>query len=73
MELTEEQEKKLDSIARRMKKASNEVIAMGFNIYLSAHGNVNIMNGDSHDHNQQPIHENVVYDFTVNGWDAGDW
>lgn len=73
MELTIEQEKKLNSIARRMQKASNEIVEMGFNIYLSAHGNVNIMNGESHDGNQHPIHENVVFNFYVNGWDAGDW
>ena len=73
MELTIEQEKKLNSIARRIQKASNEIQEMGFDIYLSAHGSVNVMNGDSHDSNQQPIKENVVFNFSVNGWDAGDW
>jgi|TARA_R110000822_G_scaffold289250_1_gene410547 hypothetical protein len=73
MELTIEQEKKLNSIARRMQKASNEIKEMGFDIYLSAHGSVNIMNGDSHDSKTQPMQENVVFNFYVNGWDAGDW
>ncbi len=73
MELTIEQEKKLNSIARRIQKASNEIKEMGFNVYLSSHGSVNIMNGDSHDSNQQPMQENIVFNFYVNGWDAGDW
>tara|TARA_R110002051_G_C8314811_1_gene433851 strand:+ start:268 stop:489 length:222 start_codon:yes stop_codon:yes gene_type:complete len=73
MELTIEQEKKLNSIARRIQKASNEIKEMGFDVYLSAHGSVNIMNGESHDSNHQPMQENVVFNFSVNGWDAGDW
>ena len=73
MELTIEQEKKLNSIARRIKKASDEIVEMGFDVYLSAHGSVNIMNGESHDSNCDPIKENVVFHFSINGWDAGDW
>ena len=73
MELTIEQEKKLNSIARRIKKASDEIVEMGFDVYLSAHGSVNIMNGESHDSNYNPIKENVVFQFSINGWDAGDW
>lgn len=73
MELTIEQEKKLNSIARRIQKASNEIKEMGFDVYLTAHGSVNIMNGESHDKNQYPIKENVVFNFDVSGWDAGDW
>ena len=73
MELTTEQEKKLNSIARRIQKASNEIVEMGFDVYLSAHGTVNIMNGVTHDEHQAQTQENIVYDFHINGWDAGDW
>jgi hypothetical protein len=73
MELTAEQEKKLNSIARRIKKASKELVDMGFNVYLSPHGSVNVMYGISHDDYQNPIRENVVFNFNIEGWDAGDW
>ncbi len=73
MELTAEQEKKLASIARRMQKASNDIVEMGFTVYLSCHGRVNIMNGSSHGEHNERLDENVVYDFYIAGWDAGDW
>lgn len=72
MELTTEQEKKLNSIARRIQKASNEIREMGFDVYLCG-GSAHVMNGVTHDENQLQTQENVVYEFTIRGWDAGDW
>lgn len=73
MELTDKQYKKLESISRRMIKANKEIKAMGFDVYLSAHGSANVMCGASHGDNQESLQENVVFQFTLEGWDGGDW
>lgn len=71
--IDESHERKLKSIARRISKANNELIELGYNSYLSAHGSWNIMNGDSHGSMAEPLQENVVANFSLNHIDAGDW
>lgn len=70
--LTPEQIKKLKSIEKRIKKCNEEIQQMGFNVYLACN-TVNIMDGDSHGKNHEPLHENVRHHFMLKGWDGGDW
>lgn len=71
--INESDEKRLRSIANRITKANKELIKMGYTSYLSAHGNWNVMNGDSHGDYQQRLDENVVFNFVLDKIDYGDW
>ena len=46
---------------------------LGYTSYLSANGNWNVMNGDSHGDYQQRLDENVVFNFVLDKIDCGDW
>lgn len=71
--IDESHEKKLRSIANRISKANKELIELGYTSYLSAHGNWNIMNGDSHGSKAEPLREKVLASFSLDHIDAGDW
>lgn len=54
---------------------NEEILKMGYDVYLSSHGRANIMKGPSHDdsHACRDLQENVVYSFVLKKWDGGDW
>lgn len=73
-ELSEKDYKKLKEIERGMKAINKKVKGMGYTVYLATN-RLHIMSGPSHDdsNNCRPIRDNSVYNFSLEGWDGGDW
>lgn len=70
--LTEQEEKKLQSINKRILKCAKDIDDMGFSVYLNSSG-LSIIDGDSHDENCQPLYDNEIMTIRVQRWDGGDW
>lgn len=72
---TQEELKKLERLSKSIIKANKEILAMGYDVYLSAHGRANVMKGPSHNDNDgcSQMQENVVFSFPMEKWDGGDW
>jgi len=70
--LNEQEEKKLQSINKRILKCAKDIADMGFNVYLNSAG-LSIIDSDSHDKDSQPLYDNVIMTIRVQGWDGGDW
>ncbi len=70
-----EHEKKILSAVRRIEKASEEISKMGYTIYVSAHGSLNIMNTDDVPYeNDMDFHSGqVVAHGNMKSTDCGDW
>jgi hypothetical protein len=64
-ELTKEEEKKLQSICKRIEKISKELKEMGMSVYLTT--TFNIM--DEYTENA----DDVLAWAKVDGWSGGDW
>ncbi|MDQ8748355.1 hypothetical protein [Elizabethkingia miricola] len=70
-----EHEKKLLSAIKRIEKASKEISSMGYIIYVSAHGSLNMMNIDDVPHESSfDFHDKqVVASGNMESTDCGDW
>ncbi|WP_407498832.1 hypothetical protein [Elizabethkingia anophelis] len=70
-----EHEKKLLSAIKRIEKATNEISQMGYRIYISAHGNLNVMNVDDVPYEYGPdFHQKqIVASGNMESTDCGDW
>ena len=68
-------EKKLRSDLNRIAKACKEIVDMDYCIYVSAHGNINVMNVDDapHSNNIDFEHYQIVAQTSVERMDCGDW
>lgn len=68
-------EKRLLSAIRRIEKASKEISEMGYTIYISAHGGLNVLNVDDVPYlNSFDFHSDQVVAFgDMERTDCGDW
>ena len=68
-------EKKLRSALNRISKACKEIADMDYSIYVSAHGNINVMNVDDAPYlkNIDYEHHQIVANTSVERMDCGDW
>lgn len=71
----ESDEKKIVSALKRIEKATKEITKLGYELYLSAHGSLNVMNIDDVPYkNSMDFHnEQVVAHGHIDNIDAGDW
>ena len=67
-------DKKILSAVRRIEKATKEIAEMGYIIYVSAHGSLNIMNTDDapYQHQFDFHHDQVVATGEMKKTDCGD-
>lgn len=70
-----EHEKKLLSAIKRIEKASKEISQMGYLIYISAHGSLNVMNTDDVPYeNDLDFHDKQIVAWgSMESTDCGDW
>lgn len=67
-------EKKILSAMRRIEKASKQISEMGYMIYVSAHGSLNVLNLDGRYRRTLELeHEMVVANGSMESTDCGDW
>ncbi|MDV3749761.1 hypothetical protein CMU21_18180 [Elizabethkingia anophelis] len=70
-----EHKKKLLSAIKRIEKASREISELGYTIYISAHGSINVLNTDdvAFEHNYDFHQGQVVMSGSMESTDCGDW
>lgn len=73
-DLTEEEEKKLKSIERRLRKIDSEINEMGFNVIEHA-GSLEVIEGEPWDEKGKRRYgcERYNIDKLKSGWDTIDW
>lgn len=71
----ESDEKKILSALKRIEKATKDITKLGYELYLSAHGNLNVMNTDDvpHVYNMDYSQDQIVAYGIIDNIDAGDW
>lgn len=69
-----EDEKKILSALKRTEKALKEITDLGYMLYLSAHGSLNVMNTDVDFLNNLDYHDGQIVAYgSIENIDAGDF
>ena len=74
--IKESDEKKILSSLNRIKKALDEITALGYEVYMAEHGSFNVMNVEGaggYKHQLDFDYDMVVASITVSGIDGGAW
>jgi len=66
-ELTDKEQKKINSILSRVAKISKEIDELGYTVYIT--DRFNLMSNNSHGFTEK----DVVVSVSVSGWSGGDW
>lgn len=73
MLIDETHDKKIRLALGRIQRAAKEITELGYTLYVSAHGRMNVMNQESYSNNLDYSRECVVSSVSIDKMDAGDW